>query len=66
MEQGKYEPIEYPTMLAAIDDQRIMTVKRKEGGFNLMENCDRYYSLDVTPDQLRALARELYTLADSP
>ena len=60
---GKFQPVEYDTLLKALADQRVMTVEAKEGGFEIGEACDNYFSVRLTPDQLRALGEELVALA---
>ena len=48
---------EYTTMLEAVIDKNIFTVyKNDDGGFTLNELCDGWYAVDITPEQLIALA----------
>jgi len=60
---GKLQPVEYDTLIEALDNQRVMTVEAKEGGFEIGEACDNYFSVRLTPDQLRALGEELIAFA---
>jgi len=60
---GKLQPVEYETLLEALADQRVMTIEVKDGGFEVGEACDNYFSVRLTPDQLRALGEELIALA---
>ena len=60
---GKLQPVEYETMLEALANQRVMTVEAKDGGFEVGEACDNYFSVRLTPEQLRQLAEELIALA---
>lgn len=63
---GKLQPVKYKTLLEALEDQRVMTVEAKDGGFEIGEACDNYFSVRVTPEQLRALGEELIALAHTP
>jgi hypothetical protein len=60
---GKLQPVEYETLLEALADQRAMTIEAKDGGFEVGDACDNYFSVRLTPDQLRALGEELIALA---
>jgi len=60
------ETVEYQTMLEAVKANRVFDVKLgKDGNFTVGECCDGWFGVDVTPDQLRALANELIALANS-
>jgi hypothetical protein len=63
---GKIKPVEYDTLLEALADQRVMTIEAKEGGFEIREKCDNYFSVRLTPDQLRELGEELIAIAHTP
>lgn len=59
-----YGPGEYPTVLEALEENRVFSVKRQKGGrFRVQEECDRYYAAYLTPEQLRALGQELIEMA---
>ena len=60
---GKLQPVEYDTLLKALEEQHVMTVEAYDGGFEVYEACDNYYSVHLTPEQLRALGEELIALA---
>lgn len=61
---GNYTESEYPSMLAAMKDKSVFDVTKHDTEFTLEECCDKYFAVTVTPDQLRALAAELITLAN--
>jgi len=53
----------YQTMLEAIEDNKVMSVQKVGRSFVLCEECDRYYTLKISADQLRALGEELAQLS---
>jgi len=58
-------PVSSPTILAALDDNRIVSVKpRPDGRFQVREECDGYFRGYLTREQLHALADELHQIAD--
>lgn len=52
------------TVLAKIERAHIFSASVKNGGISLIENCDYYYDLTLTPAEVRRLAAELVALAD--
>lgn len=58
---------EYPSVLAGLADNRILTVTRMaDGRFRVAEACDDWFDARLTADQLAALGRELIELANAP
>lgn len=56
---------EYETVLDALHDFRVVSVRgNKDGTFTVCEECDDYYSITLTKEQLIALADELRSLAN--
>lgn len=62
---GKLRPLEYETLLEVLADLRVMTITAKYNYFEIVEACDYYFSVRLTPEQLRALGEELIALASS-
>jgi len=59
------EMLEYPTVLAGLSDNRVLTIERGEDGrFRVAEGCDNYFSARLTPEQLAAMGRELIEMAN--
>lgn len=54
---------EYETLLEALAANGVMTVLAKDGGFEVGEACDNYFSVQLTPEQLRQLGEELIALS---
>lgn len=51
-------------LLDALDEARVFNVtKLDDGRFCFEESCDRYFSANLTKDQVLALAEELRALA---
>jgi hypothetical protein len=60
-----WETIEYPTILSALEDQRIFAIgKNTKGQWEIAESCDGANSLELSNAQLRGLANELIDLAN--
>lgn len=57
-------PTDYPSVLAALREENVLTVKRlADGRYRVRERCDRYYAVYLTRDQLVAWADELRAMA---
>lgn len=54
------------SMLDACEQLGIFAVHEEGGFFFLVERCDNYFEIKVTPEQLRLLGRELIALTDAP
>lgn len=55
--------IEYPSVLAALRDANVVTIKRMpDGRYRVRERCDRYYGVYLTPEQMLAWADELHAM----
>lgn len=53
-------------ILEAIKDARVLSVKKQpDGRFRVREECDKYYAVCLTREQLHQLADELKALADT-
>lgn len=56
---------EFETVLDAALNSRVFSVRANEDGtFEVREECDDYYHITLTKEQLIALADELRSLAD--
>lgn len=57
---------EYHSIGAALDQERIVRAvpMRAKGLIRLIECCDEYYSIDLTPDEVREFASHLIRLAE--
>jgi hypothetical protein len=54
------EPSEYQTVLEALVDNRVLSIKLEENGlFRLREECDGFFLVRLTPEQLIALGNEI-------
>lgn len=56
-------PKEYPTVLAWLDDARVVSFRHKDGKIRVRESCDHYFHAYLTPAQLLQLADELREMA---
>lgn len=57
---------DYPSVLAALKDAGVMTVKiMPDGRFRVRERCDRYYSVYLTREQVLAWADELRAMCQA-
>lgn len=55
---------EYPTVLEALADNRILKITREpDGNFCLTEGCDNYFYVTLAADQLATLGYELIQLS---
>ncbi len=56
-----------PTMLETLEEERVMTIKFKPdvGMFRLREECDKYFWVMVTKEDLLKLAEEIKALASN-
>lgn len=54
----------YPSILAALKEERVFDVARNGELFSVEECCDGYYSIRLSAAQLRILAAELVEIAD--
>jgi hypothetical protein len=61
-----YGPAEHASILEALYAERIFSIKKTETGFKLTECCDEFFSLDLTREQLLALADEIRDFATEP
>lgn len=53
-------------ILEAIKDERVFSVKKQpDGRFRVREECDKYFEVHLTREQLHQLADELKALADT-
>jgi phosphoribosylformylglycinamidine (FGAM) synthase PurS component len=56
---------EYHTILEALNYEGVFSVsKNKDGEFEIMEECDRYFSITITKDQMLMLINELTRLIE--
>lgn len=60
---GKKEPREYETIADALKDQGVVVIVAENGGFEITDGCDLYYSVFLTPPQLAALGEELISMS---
>ena len=51
-------------MLALMDEKRIFFLNCRDGVFNITEGCDEWFSVRLTREQLKALAKEMMDFAD--
>lgn len=51
-------------LLPILLDARVLSIKRKNGGFRVMEECDRYFDVSLTAEQLVNLGYELIALGE--
>jgi hypothetical protein len=56
--------IEYSSVLAAIEERDIFTLIPEGSDLNLTEACDHWFTVMLTPDDVRKLAAELLELVD--
>lgn len=56
------------TVLELLDDERIFSVVRNKetGGLIFIEECDRYFRLELTKKQVETLIKELNHLLSTP
>ena len=52
------------TWLSWLDRRKVFSIQKVEGGFEVWEECDRYYSATLTREHLLQLAEELKQLAE--
>lgn len=56
---------EYPTIVEALEYNRVLKIKRSDAGFFIVtEGCDEYFDIALTPEQLTMLGRELIEMAN--
>jgi hypothetical protein len=58
-----YGPSEHDSILGALAAERIFGIEKTEAGFKFTERCDEYFSLNLSREQLLALADEIRALA---
>jgi hypothetical protein len=65
--EGDFEELDADkTILEAIKDERVFSVKKQpDGRFRVREECDKYYAVYLTTGQLTQLADDLKALADT-
>lgn len=51
------------SVLKFLEDQRIFSVDAKRHFVLFTEECDRYFKIQLTPDEVRQLAGELIAMA---
>ena len=56
-------PVEYPTWLSAMEKENIFSVTLRDGEFHVEEECDGWYHVVLTAEQVRALGYELVALS---
>lgn len=47
------------------DGRRVFSISRKGDAWRIEEECDNYFFLDVSNEELKQLAQEILALADS-
>jgi len=62
--KGEYTD-DYPTALEALKDLRILEIRSENGLFDVVEACDKWYGVMMTPAQLRQLGEEIIALSNS-
>jgi hypothetical protein len=55
---------DYPSVLDALREANVMTIKPMDGHSRVRERCDRYYQIYLTRDQVLAWADELRAMVD--
>lgn len=58
------EKPEGETWLSWLDRRNVFSIQKAEGGFEVREECDGYYSAPLTRDHLLQLAEEIKRLAE--
>lgn len=53
------------TMLEIMEECRVFTVYKEGDEFEIVESCDQYFRVNLTKEQLLALADEIKALANS-
>lgn len=63
----KIRDTEYPSILEALSGERIFEISKvdQSGEFDFTEQCDQYFSVNLTSDQVRGMAAELLAFIDS-
>ena len=64
MRDGDRRRSTYDTMLDARRDLGVFSVIDEPDGIKVLEECDMYYWVLLTPDQLRTLGQEIIARAD--
>lgn len=60
------EKTPFPSILAALEEERVFNIARTKGGdFEIEEMCDEYFRIALTKDQLVGLAEEIKAFAMS-
>ena len=59
---GEYTQ-DYPTALEALKDLRILEIRDEDGLFEVVEACDKWFGVVMTPAQLRQLGEEIISLS---
>lgn len=54
---------EYNSIRDALERSSVLTISQTSSGFVLSEGCDEWFRVCLSPDQLRAFAAELVSLA---
>lgn len=65
MSHRKTIPEDCKDILSFVSTAGIFSVIRDGSGFVLEEQCDNWFEVSLTKDQLKSLANELMILADS-
>lgn len=58
------EKPEGETWLSWLERRSVFSIQKDEGGFEVREECDRYYGAPLTREHLLQLAEELKQLAE--
>lgn len=59
------EEVDYSTVLEGLDSSRIFSiVKLKNGNFKFIEECDCYFSAELTKEEMKTLIKELQKLIE--
>lgn len=51
-------------ILSSLEEGRVFSIKPHGDGFKIMEECDNYFEMDLSREKLKALAAEIYALAE--
>ncbi len=58
------ENVEYENMLDVMLRRQIFNIEKSGKMFKMIEECDRYFKVEITKEQLLALADEIKAFAE--
>lgn len=64
LEKGREMKVLSEKALQILEDERIFKIREESGKYFIVENCDEYFSLELTPDICRGLMEAFGKICD--